>query len=515
MQFKPAIPSFFLCLLLHGIVSAQSVLYSSTISNDINTSFEAIGKAGNFYWLYKIKKNWTYKNGAATWPPKEDHSFEIYDGRLHHVKEISSPLSDSVLKQYLIPQRYSFDQLILKKSLNKTSVVVNRFTQDGTGPASNAHLFDFPGEMALEDLLVTRSPDRTKILLLGFVRIADVTTPYVYARVYTRDWELLHETVYKEGNLLQPYIQYEFTEHVLESSDASPIKVTNNGDWLMVAPARLQNNFMLCHFKKEDSSFVQMDVNQSKGSGIEYCNLSVEEGRDAYVGVLENLTASDKRVRIMQYNLPQSRLSHDTSYSFYVPSAYKKQEQYLFEEAFIQIPGRGFMYMKEYGRRYFVAYTGEQVMLDNEQVYAAYSRAGKLKFNKDEYISNSDLSEANKRFERGDLSVRYFPFHSTDTCWGGLLHVEQTTHLRYADLSYACVPYGDKIIFLYNSLAKNEHKLGSTTVLDSKGQAVDEGFIFWRSANVLDFQKARLIHPRELFVPYERNGLKGFSIIRF
>jgi len=515
MQYKPVILSLFLCFLLYSNGGAQSVLYSSTVSNNINTSFEIIGKSGNFYWLYKNKKTWAFKNGAARWPPREDLSFEVYDGRLQPVKEISSPLSDSVLKQYLIPQRYSFDQLLFKKGLNKTSVMVNRFTPDGEEVARNSHLFDFPREMALEDLLVTRSPDRTKILLLGFVRTEDVT-PDVYARVYTRDWELLHEKVYKEGNLLQPYIQYELTEHVLEASDASPIKVTNSGDWLMVAPARFRNNFVLCHFKNEDSSLVQMDVAQSKDQGIEYCNLSVEAGRDAYLGILENLTHSDKRVRIMQYNLSQNRLTYDTSYSFYVPSSFKKQERYLFEEAFIQLPGKGFMYMKEYGRRYFLDYTGEQVMLDYEQSYAAYSNhPGKLKFNKDEYTRNNDLSEPNKRFERGDLSVKYFPFHTTDTCWGGLFQVEQITNLRYSDLSYACVPFGDKIIFLYNSLAKNEHKLGSTIVLDRKGQPVDEGLIFWRSTNVLDFQKARLIIPGELSVPYDRNGQQGFSIIRF
>ena len=510
MQYKPAILSFFLCFLLHSIVTAQSVLYSSTVSNNVNTSFEVIGKAGNFYWLYKNKKI-----PGPTWPPKEDRSFEVYDGRLRRVKEIKSPLSDSVVKQYLIPQRYSFDQLVFKKSFNKTSAVVNRFTQDGAEAVRNAHLFDFPREMELEDLIVTRSPDRTKILLLGFVQTTNVT-PDVYARVYTRDWELLHETIYKEGNLLQPFIQYELTEHVLESSDASPIKVTNSGDWLMVAPSRFRNGFILSHFKNEDSSRVQLDIKQPQSAGIEYCNLSVEGGSDAYIGILENLTPSDKRVRIMQYSLSQKSLGYDTSYSFYVPNAFRKREQYFSEEAFTHIPGKGLMYMKEYGRPYIIDYSGEQVMLDYEQEYAAYStHAKKLKFNKNEYTRNSDLSGTNKRFERGDLSVKYFPFNPADTCWSGLLHVEQNTQLRYEDLSYACVPSGDKIIFLYNSLAKNEHKVGSTTVLDRKGQPVDEGFIFWRSVNVLDFQKARLINPGEMFAPYDRNGLQGFAIIRF
>ena len=104
MQYKP-IPTLILCFLCHSIACVQSVQYSSTVSNDINTRFDVIGKAGNFYWLYKIKKSSRYKNGVAAWPPREDRSFDVYDEQLNRVKEIPSPLSDSVLKQYLIPQR--------------------------------------------------------------------------------------------------------------------------------------------------------------------------------------------------------------------------------------------------------------------------------------------------------------------------------------------------------------------------------------------------------------------------
>jgi hypothetical protein len=494
---------------------AQSVLYSSASNKDINTTVEIIGKAGGFYWLYKTKKNYTYKNGRTLWSPREDYFFEVYDGQLTRVAAIPVPLSDSVLKQYLVPQKYNFDQVVFKKSLAKTGVIVNRFTQDGSRPARTAHLFDFPGELALEDILIARSPDRTKTLLLGFVRSTNVA-PDLYARIYTEDWELLDETVYKKGNLLQPYIQYEQTERVLESSDASPIKITNSGDWLMVTPERFKNKYVLCHFKREDSSFVQLEVEQPLNTRIEYCNLSVEESRAAYVGILEYLTPSDKKVRVVQYSLAERNLGHDTVYSFQTPTSFKKLEQYQFEEEFIQIPGKGFMYMKEYGRSYYIDYWGEKVMLDNEQQYAAYSNhASKLKFNENEYIRNNDLSDAKKRFERGDLSVKYFPFNPADSCWGGLLHVEQTSQLRYDNLSYACVSSGNKIIFLYNSLAKNEHEVSSTTVVDHKGQPVDEGVIFWRSENILNFQKARLIQPGELFAPFDRKGLQGFAVIRF
>lgn len=514
MQSKLAIWSFALCFLFDSVVCAQSVLYSSLVTNDINTRFEVIGKAGNFYWIYKSKRNNTYKKGSFPWPPEKDLSFEVYDRRLNHVKEISYTLSDSVLKQYLITQRHCFDQLIFSKSVKKTSVAVNRFTQDGNEMVNNAHLFDFPAEMAMEDIIVTRSPDRTKILVLGF--IPSGITPELHAMVYTKDWKLLYQTVYKEGNLVQPFVQYDFTDYVMESSDDGPVKITNSGDWLMVAPARRKNTFVLCHFRKEDSSFVQTDINQPQGQGVENCSLSIEDGRDAYVGILENLTTSDKKVRIMQYILSQNRFGYDTTYQFTVPNLSKAQEHYLFEQEFIQIPGRGFMYMKEYGRRYFISNSGEQVSLEDQQEYFAHgSYNAKVKLNKKEYTRYNDLSEAKKEFERGDLSVKYFPFHSTDSCWAGLLNVAQNTQLSYSYLSYACVPAGDKIFFLYNVLASNENKFSSSTVLDDKGKAVDEGLIFWRSTNVLNFQKARLIDQEELFVPFERNRFQGFAIIRF
>jgi hypothetical protein len=315
--------------------------------------------------------------------------------------------------------------------------------------------------------------------------------------------------------LVQPLIQYDRTEYLLESSDATPVKITNSGDWLMVTPSRRGNNYVLCHFKKEDSSFVQLEVPQSQTSNIEFCSLSLDEKKDAYIGILENITPTDRRLRMIQYQLPQKKIGYDTTYSFQQPNGFKHLE-YQYQEELIQIPGKGFIYMKEYGRQYFVDSWGEQIMLDNEQQYAAYSNhASKLKFNDNEYTRNSNLSDTKKRFERGDLSVKYFPFYPTDSSWGGLIHVEQATELRYDNLSYACVPDKEKIIFLYNSLAKNDYKVSSSTVVDHSGQALDEGVIFWRSNNVLNFQKAKLMQEGELFVPYDRNIVKGFAIIRF
>ena len=511
MQYKPAIPAFLLCFVFHSIVDAQSVLYSSTVSNDINTRFEVIGKAGNFYWLYKIKKN--FKIGTPVLLG-EQCSFEVYDNRLNRVTEIESSLPDVVVKQYMVPQKVGLDQLVFKKSSNKTTAVVNRFAPDGAGAPRNAILFEYPAVMDLEDIIVSRSPDRSKILLLCFVRTGNLT-PDMYAKVYNRDWELLHDSIYKQDNLVQPLIQYYRTEYLMESPDATPVKITNTGDWLMVTPSRRGSNYVLCHFKKEDSSFIQLDVPQSRTANIEYCSLSAGEGKHAYVGILENISPADRRLRMIQYNMAQKHMDYDTSYSFQQPNGFKHLE-YLYQEELIQIPGKGFMYMKEYGRQYFVDSWGEQIMLDNEQEYAAYSNhASKLKFNDNEYTRNSNLSDTKRKFERGDLSVKYFPFHAADSSWGGLIHVQQVTELRYDNLSYACVPDKDRIIFLYNSLAKNDYKVSSSTVVDHSGQALDEGVIFWQSANVLNFQNAKLVQEGELFVPFNRNVVKGFAIIRF
>jgi hypothetical protein len=50
--------------------------------------------------------------------------------------------------------------------------------------------------------------------------------------------------------------------------------------------------------------------------------------------------------------------------------------------------------------------------------------------------------------------------------------------------------------------------------LDAEGNRLNEGVVFWKPNNILDFQKAKRIAAQELAVPYQRNGLQGFVIIR-
>src|SRR5689334_24542543 len=82
-------------------VRAQSVLYSSLVSNSANAHFEVVGKVGNFYWVQKSRKVISFRKRAVQ-THETDFAFEIYDARLNRINTIPYTLSDTVLKQYLI-----------------------------------------------------------------------------------------------------------------------------------------------------------------------------------------------------------------------------------------------------------------------------------------------------------------------------------------------------------------------------------------------------------------------------
>ena len=60
---------FFLVLLSFsaGFLGAQQVLYSPFISNQSETRFQVIGKAGNYYWVQKSNKIFRSKKYAGAW----------------------------------------------------------------------------------------------------------------------------------------------------------------------------------------------------------------------------------------------------------------------------------------------------------------------------------------------------------------------------------------------------------------------------------------------------------------
>jgi hypothetical protein len=78
------------------------------------------------------------------------------------------------------------------------------------------------------------------------------------------------------------------------------------------------------------------------------------------------------------------------------------------------------------------------------------------------------------------------------------------------------VSTADKTYFLYNSFFKQEQQLASTTVIDHRGNPIEnEGIVFWKLRNSLLFQKAVRIAVNEVAVPYNNYRRMGLAVIRF
>jgi hypothetical protein len=76
------------------------------------------------------------------------------------------------------------------------------------------------------------------------------------------------------------------------------------------------------------------------------------------------------------------------------------------------------------------------------------------------------------------------------------------------------MPVNGKILFIYNSPSFGFDKFSSTTMLDSKGYLLDEGLVFWKGGNIMNFHRLRQIGSEELAVFYERNRLRSLALIR-
>ncbi|HEX2532439.1 MAG TPA: hypothetical protein VHK69_01815, partial [Chitinophagaceae bacterium] len=436
--------------------------------------------------------------------------------RLNPVGAIRYTLPPSVVKEYLLAGHRAFDRLLVHAGGARLTVSVERFTPDGRPVAAAQAISDFPAKLGADDFLLARSPDGSKILLLGFEPVEDAP-PHVHARLYDGDWNLLFQKVYTDGRVAQPFLQWEESGYAAEYYDNSPLKLTNNGDWLMLAPARRNPHYLLWHFRLADSSVVHHTIRQPQGPAVQYTGLSIDEaGEEAILGLMVNTgSAPVKQVRIARYLVAERRLEGDTTYRFTTPYTDRYREKYLFQQDFIAVPSKGFLYLKEYGRTYVPDAADEEGAAEEDSTPGYHSGARTAgRSRPGSYSRNGTEGPARRPFERGDLSLHYFPVAGQDSGWSGRISREQTAELRAA-LSYACLPLGDRILFLYNNPAYPFRNHSTTTVLDGKGfSSEDEGLVFWKGGNTLDFQRARQINGGELAVPFQRNRLQGFAIIR-
>jgi hypothetical protein len=250
---------------------------------------------------------------------------------------------------------------------------------------------------------------------------------------------------------------------------------------------------------------------------VQYTSLALDNERGEAIAAMlvRAATSAVRKARLAHYTLAGSRLMVDTTYRFSTPNAASSSEAHVYEEDFIAVPGKGFMFLKEYGRRFTPSsWLAELSPFDQEALSdSALIHPGPVAVNKKGYTRFGNLSVTRRAFERGDLYVHYFPVQRSDSSWSGLINITQTGELNAACLSYACMASKGKILFLYNSSSFGFDRF-STTTLNQKGYSLDEDLVFWKGSNIMNFQRSRQIGTEELVVPYERNRLQGFAVIR-
>lgn len=500
-----------------GFLCAQKVLYSPFIGNQPDTRFEVIGKAGDYYWVQKARKKIRTRDLSEPWTNDKELSLEVYDARMNLTRSIPSTFSNNVVKEYFIAGADNLDQLLFLPGDSAISAVLNRYTADGSTVQSVDTIGNFPRHLKCEDFLLLRSQDKSKLLLLGFESVAE-SPPKLHAILFDKNWKLITKTVYSNSNISKPMVQYDRVDYPVEDYSNAPIKLGNDGGWLMTVPSNTNRNYLLFHFRGLDENFVYKEIKLTS-TAIEETGLYLNnEKQEAFVGILSRIRVpAVKNVRVANYSLTDCQVVSDTSYSFSTLAANKMKNENIFEEYFMTVPGKGFLFLKEYGRMFSSDLEGEDSNNQGDQVLER-TKGGddphSIFINKNDYTRYSNLAGTRNSFDRGDLTFYYLPAKASDSCWSGIINKEQMTELGSSYLSYVFLPRRDKLFFLYNSLYRNRDQYSSATVLDQNGNPLNEGVEYWKINNTLVFQKARQISEDELAIPYEKNARNGFAIIR-
>ena len=504
-------------------LSAQRVVYCEPYSDRFTLRAEMAGRVGDYYWMSATRRK--RFNGRSSDPrTREESYFDIYDNRMKLANTIPSmPILDTTLKEYLVPGDNYFDQVLLLAGQKTTRVFLQRYEADGNPIDGGRIIGVLPFNESGNSFIMVRSEDRSHILLLGFQSIT-AYPPRLHAILYDQDWHPLYDRVYIHSFITQPFIQDDFSNYPLEDFNSGPVKLANNGQWLMTSPSRTNSNFLLFHFNAVDTGWSYKEIRLPPSSGMEDVNLSVNnEQGEAFAAVLSTFHYDVlKNVQVVHYSMDGKTFDFDSSYRFSTLVSGKVRDGNLVKESFIAVPGRGFMLLKEYGRPFTEWYDDGTYDLqwDPALLFASNNipdrKRAKPPALHDGYARVSVLGDMGDEHGRGDLSLFYFPGHRADSCWSAMLSKEQTTELNAPNLSYFVMPIGGRLFLLYNSFFHNESQYGTTTILDHQGGVVmDEGIMFWKFKNSLRFQQARQISENEVVIPYDNFGRTGYAVVRF
>ena len=501
---------------LPGILSAQHVIYSESFHNRSAIRYQVIGKSENFYWAEKLQKEKS-KNRSGNSAVSTIQSFGLYDAKLNRLREETPAFIPGTLKQWLMAGKNCLDQVMLTSSFNKTKIFCGRF-RAGEQIGMQVRLIDsLPFAAHPSGVLLIRSEDQSKILLVAFENSEDDFTR-VHALLFDADWNPIYHQVINHGLFSQPCIQDEEIGVPAESFDNRPIKLANNGEWLMASPSRISQNFSIFHACANGSDYYFREIPMSPFYKMEDIAMSINNEREEMsVGLLSGyLRTSLKNVQVYNYSMKQGRFDFDSSYHFNT-QARDIRSRNLSHESFIAIPGGGYMLLKEYG--YAFEFSRPDIpLIDNWE--AAYllsnytdPKGGNNKL-KQGYTLKQGLSPIPYVRSRGDLNIFYFPAVSKDSTWTGIMEMEQHAESNNPDLSYLIIPVKNKLYIIYNSQDGYADPMATTTTLNKRGQEEDDAIIFWKMNNTLNFQQSRRFSTSEVAVPYNNNQPGGFAIIR-
>lgn len=530
MGWRLVITLHFLFLLHCSLLSAQEVSYCEPYADRFTLRQEMLGKIGDFYWVSAI----TRRRPTHQEPNTEERNFVVYDSRMNVISLIlDPPYSISSIKEYLVAADDHFDRVQLLNADNKeTEVRLQRYLPDGQLAGPDHNIAVLPFTESGNSFMMVRSQDRRSILLLGFESVS-ASTPKLHALLFDENWQLLSNRVYRHPHLSQPMIQDDYSTYPLEDFNPGPLKLANSGEWLMLAPSRMNHNFLLFHFQPADTGIICKEINLPGTASMEDVCVSIDNSNgDVVAGVLSTFHYSPlKNIEAVHYSMVSKTFSFDSSYRLTTLNGRRIHNDNIVKENFVAVPGRGFLLLKEYGRPfplddmeddydYDEGYDPNLLFVSNDIPDAGPSspRLPEPKYGYARYHSTVNPPW----HDRGDLSLYFFPASRSDSCWSGMISEEQITELNSPNLSYLMVPMQDRLVFLYNSFVHGEKQYASTTVIDPRGEQVtNEGIIFWGLKNTLNFQLARQVAPDQVVIPYDiyvngtANGKVGFAVVLF
>ncbi|HLZ88046.1 MAG TPA: hypothetical protein VKQ52_12415, partial [Puia sp.] len=262
---------------------SQQVSYVEPYSDRFTLRQEMLGKVGDYYWVSAITRKRAVRR--SEFASTEERNFMIYDGRMSLKSLLDDPpYTVNSVREYLVAADDHFDRVnLLNAGSRETEVRLQRYEPGGEALEPDHTIGDFPFAEPGTSFMLVRSQDRARILLLGFEFLSS-SPPRLHAILYDQDWHLLSQRVYKHPFLTQPIIQDDYSTFPLEDFNKSPIKLADDGQWLMLSPSRLNSNFLLFHFSPVDTAVSCREIMLPGTSSMEDVCLSIDNTTGEAVG---------------------------------------------------------------------------------------------------------------------------------------------------------------------------------------------------------------------------------------